>query len=143
MEMSVMVRRTRERRETPRQDPGWPTPHELRAFLILADELHFGRAAAALGVAQSSLSELIRRLEAKVERRAAGPHVAACGPHARGEPDAGAGAPGAGRADRDAVGRQAVALTLRPPASRRRRSRSRVPVEGSSPISASEAAHSA
>lgn len=66
MEMSVMVRRTRERRETPRQDPGWPTPHELRAFLILADELHFGRAAAALGVAQSSLSELIRRLEAKV-----------------------------------------------------------------------------
>ena len=67
MEMSVMVRRTRERRETPRQDPGWPTPHELRAFLILADELHFGRAAAALGVAQSSLSELIRRLEAKVD----------------------------------------------------------------------------
>jgi len=67
MEMSVMVRRTQERRETPRQDPGWPTPHELRAFLILADELHFGRAAAALGVAQSSLSELIRRLEAKVD----------------------------------------------------------------------------
>ena len=67
MEMAVMVRRTRERRETPRPDPGWPTPHELRAFLILADELHFGRAAAILGVAQSSLSELIRRLEAKVD----------------------------------------------------------------------------
>jgi len=66
MEMAVMARRTRERRATPRADPGWPTPHELRAFLVLADELHFGRAAAILGVAQSSLSELIRRLEAKV-----------------------------------------------------------------------------
>ncbi len=67
MEMAVMVRRTRERREAPPTDPGWPTPHELRAFLILADELHFGRAATVLGVAQSSLSELIRRLEAKVD----------------------------------------------------------------------------
>ncbi|MCC6831849.1 MAG: LysR family transcriptional regulator [Thermoleophilia bacterium] len=47
-------------------DGGHPTPHELRAFLVLADELHFGRAAVALGVAQSSLSEVIRRLEARV-----------------------------------------------------------------------------
>jgi DNA-binding transcriptional LysR family regulator len=67
METAVMLRRTIERRETPRPDPGWPTPHELRAFLVLAEELHFGRAAAILGVAQSSLSELIRRLEAKVD----------------------------------------------------------------------------
>ncbi len=67
METAVMMRRTIERREQPRPDPGWPTPHELRAFLVLADELHFGRAAAVLGVAQSSLSELIRRLEAKVD----------------------------------------------------------------------------
>ena len=67
METTVTLQRTIGGRDAPPPDPGYPTPHELRAFLILADELHFGRAAAVLGVAQSSLSELIRRLEAKVD----------------------------------------------------------------------------
>lgn len=46
---------------------GSPTRHELRAFLILAEDLHFGRTAARLGLAQSSLSETIRRLEGKLD----------------------------------------------------------------------------
>jgi DNA-binding transcriptional LysR family regulator len=62
----IALRRRSDMEPVERPDPGWPTPHELRAFLILADELHFGRAASILGVAQSSLSELIRRLESKV-----------------------------------------------------------------------------
>ncbi|SFS00139.1 DNA-binding transcriptional regulator, LysR family [Agrococcus baldri] len=36
---------------------------EARAFLVLADELHFGRTAARLHMAQSVLSRLIQRLE--------------------------------------------------------------------------------
>ena len=43
-----------------------PTLEEVRAFVHLARELHFGRAASGLGVARSSLSETIRRLEAKL-----------------------------------------------------------------------------
>ena len=45
----------------------WPTPHELRVFVGLAETLHFGRAAATLGLAQSSLSEVLRRLEGKLD----------------------------------------------------------------------------
>jgi len=45
----------------------WPTAHELRAFVRLAETLHFGQTAEMLGLAQSSLSEAIRRLEAKLD----------------------------------------------------------------------------
>src|SRR3954451_4604183 len=42
---------------------------EIRVFLALADELHFGRAAERLGVTPSRVSQSLRTLEAKLGER--------------------------------------------------------------------------
>jgi DNA-binding transcriptional LysR family regulator len=44
-----------------------PSVHQLRLFLTLGEELHFGRAAARVFISQSALSQQIRDLEKRLE----------------------------------------------------------------------------
>jgi DNA-binding transcriptional LysR family regulator len=58
-------------RETDAAELIWPAVEhgDLRAFLTLAEELHFGRTAERLGITRSRVSQIIRTLEARVGGR--------------------------------------------------------------------------
>ncbi len=97
-----------------------PTPElrHLRYFVAVAEELHFGRAAARAGVAQPALSQQVRRLEAAVGAEllvrstrsvALTPAGAALLPHARRAlSEARQGVAAAGRAARGEIGHLTV-----------------------------------
>ncbi|MCP2338244.1 LysR family transcriptional regulator [Actinomadura rupiterrae] len=112
---------------------------QLHAFAVLAEELHFGHAAARLGIAQPPLSQQIRRLEEKVGHplfhrepgritlTPAGRELLPAAQHALtglAEGLAAARAVGAGRAGRLRIGFAAsLALTVLPDLLRRFRDR--------------------
>lgn len=61
-----------------------PSLHQLRLYLVLAQELHFGRAAARVYVTQPTFSQQIRSLEQRlgvtlVERGGRGVRLTAAG----------------------------------------------------------------
>lgn len=52
-----------------------PSIHQLRLYLTLSEELHFGRAAARLFITQPALSQQIRELEKRLGVRVVEPRT--------------------------------------------------------------------